>query len=101
MDIREIAVDTNTLQNDIRDMQDALGKVKEKSERMFDGLDALGSMWEGDSHDAFIRQERADRQKMQELWEVIARLIECMQYADKEYISCENTVHSIIKTIQI
>lgn len=101
MDIREIAVDTNTLQNDIKDMQDALGKVKEKSERMFDGIDALGSMWEGDSHDAFIRQESADRQKMQELWEVIERLIECMQYADKEYMSCENTVHSIIKTIQI
>ena len=101
MDIREIAVDTNTLQNDIRDMQDALGRVKERSKRMFDEIDALGDMWEGASHEAFIRQSREDCQKMQELWEVIGGLIECMQYADKEYISCENTVHSIIKTIQI
>ena len=101
MDIQEIAVDTNTLQNDIKDMKDALDEVKERAERMFDGFDALGGMWEGAAHDAFIRQGKADRQKMQELWEVIERLIECMQYADKEYLSCENTVNSIIKTIQI
>ena len=101
MDIREIAVDTNTLQNDIADMQGALDKVKERSRCMFDGLNALGSMWEGVSHEAFIRQSGEDCRKMQELWEVIERLIECMEYADKEYMSCENTVHSIIKTIQI
>lgn len=101
MDIREIAVDTNTLQNDIRDMQGALARVKERSERMFRELDALGGMWEGSLHEDFVRQSAADCQKVQELWEVIGRLIECMQYADKEYMSCENTVHSIIKTIQI
>lgn len=101
MDIREIAVDINTLQNDIRDMQDALDRVKERSKRMFEELDALCGMWGGPSHEAFVRQSRDDCQKMQELWKVIERLIECMEYADKEYMSCENTVHSIIKTIQI
>ena len=101
MDIREITVDMAILQNDINDMLSALCKVEERSENMFREMEILGSMWEGDDHEAFLAQVQEDRCKMQELHKVIGRLIECMQYADKEYISCENTVHSIIKTIQI
>lgn len=101
MDIREIVVDTNALQSDISHMQSILSKAKESSESMFRSIDVLSGMWEGDSHETFLRQMEEDCRKMQELWEAVERLIECMQYADKEYTSCENAVHSIIKTIQI
>lgn len=101
MDIREIAVDTNTLQNDISDMRRTLDKVKERSESMFRAIDILDDMWEGASHEEVVRQNAYDCQKMRELCEVIEKLIECMRYADDEYMSCENAVHSIIKTIQI
>lgn len=101
MDIREITVDTATLQNDISDIENALSKVKAYSESMFRAIDVLGGMWEGESHDAFYAQIQEDCRKMQELQKVIERLIECMQYADHEYLSCEDAVHSIINTIQI
>ena len=101
MDIREITVDTAILQNDINDMVSALCKVKERSEDMFREMEILGNMWEGDDHEAFLAQIQEDRCKMQELQNVIGRLIECMQYAGKEYLSCEDAVHSIINTIRI
>jgi len=101
MDIREITVDTATLQNDINDVQSALCKVKAYSESMFREIDALGEMWDGEAHDAFLVQMQENRRKMQELQKVIERLIECMQYADHEYLSCEDAVHSIINTIRI
>lgn len=101
MDIREITVDTVVLQNDINDMRSALGRVKERSESMFEKMEMLGSMWDEETRGAFYAQIREDNHKMQELQEVIGRLIECMQYADKEYLSCEDAVHAIINTIQI
>ena len=101
MDIREIAVDTNTLQNDIDDMRRTLDRVRERSESMFQAIDILDDMWEGTSHEEVVRQNAGDRRKMRELCEVIEKMIECMRYADDEYMSCENAVHSIIKTIQI
>ncbi|MBD5504484.1 MAG: hypothetical protein HDR09_12340 [Lachnospiraceae bacterium] len=101
MDIREITVDTAILQNDINDMVSALCKVKERSEDMFREMEILENMWEGDDHEVFLAQIQEDRCKMQELQNVIGRLIECMQYADKEYLSCEEAVHAIINTIRI
>lgn len=101
MDIREITVDTVTLQNDINDVQNALGKVKAYSESMFREINALSDMWDGEVHDTFVMQIQENRRKMQELQKVIERLIECMQYADHEYLSCEDAVHSIINTIRI
>ncbi|MBD5450245.1 MAG: WXG100 family type VII secretion target [Lachnospiraceae bacterium] len=101
VDIREITVDTVTLRNDINDVQSALAKVKMHSESMFREIDILGDMWEGETHDAFFVRMQENRQKMQELQKVIERLMECMQYADHEYLSCEDAVHSIINTIRI
>ena len=101
MDIREITVDTATLQNDISDVQSALRRVKAHSESMFREIDILGDMWDGETHDAFFLQIQENHRKMQELQIVIERLVECMQYADHEYLSCEDAVHSIINTIRI
>lgn len=101
MDIREIAVDTNTLKNDMADMRRILDKVKERVKSMSREIEILDGMWEGASHEEAVRQNVDDCRQMQELCEMIEKMIECMQYADNEYMSCENAVHSIIKTIQI
>lgn len=101
VDIQEIAVNTDTLQSDIKNMQISLDKVKRKTESMFQEIKILSGMWEGPAHDAFMRQFTVDYQKMKELQNVIGKLIDCMQYADKEYIACENEIYSIINTIRI
>lgn len=101
MDIREIAVDTNLLQSDINNMRASLEKVKRKTESMFQEINALNGMWEGPAHEAFMRQFAADYQKMKELQGTIGKLIDCMQYADREYVTCENDIYSIINAVRI
>ena len=67
MNIQEIAVNTVTLQNDISDMQEALEKVKKRTQSMFDEIKELDSMWDGAAHMAFKQQFNLDHQKMVEL----------------------------------
>ena len=81
MDKREIAVDTDMMHNSVRDLQDALDKMK--------------------VHKDFLKQIWQDKQKMKEFENAAERLVEYMEYAEKEYQSCENAVSSIVHTIQI
>lgn len=101
MDIQEIAVNTDTLQSDINNMQMALNKVKQTADSMFQEINALSAMWEGPAHDAFMQQVAIDQQKMKDIQSVIGKLIDNTQYADKEYIACENEINAIINAIQI
>lgn len=101
MNIQEIAVNTNDLQRDINAMKNALDQVKKRTDSMFQEVNALNGMWEGPAHEAFARQFAADYQIMQELQKEVEKLIECMQYADKEYLSCESSITTIINSIRI
>lgn len=101
MSIQVIEVNTDTLQSDINDMRASLAKVKSKTESMFEDINALNGMWEGPAHETFIQQFTADYRRMKELQDAIGKLIDNMQYADKEYISCESGIQSIINTIRI
>jgi len=101
MNIQEIAVNTDDLQRDINEMRNSLNQVKRRTDSMFQEINALNGMWEGSAHEAFARQFSADYQVMQELQKEVGKLIECMQYADKEYLSCESSINTIINSIRI
>ena len=101
MDIREIEINTDTLQSDINEMRNLLKFLQNKLKNMNGKVTELNAMWEGPAHEAFSREFQKDCQDMQELLKAVGELIEHMQYADREYISCENTIHSIINTIRI
>lgn len=101
MNIQEIAVNTDDLQRDINEMRNSLNQVKRRTDSMFQEINSLNGMWEGPAHEAFSRQFSADYQVMQELQKEVSRLIECMQYADKEYLSCESAINTIINSIRL
>lgn len=101
MDKREIAVDTDMMHSSAREMQNILDQMKSGIESLFAKMDEMSGMWDAPSHEAFLIQFRQDRQRMQEFENAAEKLTECMQYAEKEYQSCENAVSSIIHTIQI
>lgn len=100
MDKREIAVDTDMMHNSVRDLQDALDKMKAEIESMFLEIEEFTGMWDGPVHEDFLKQICQDKQKMQEFDNAAKRLVEHMEYAEKEYQSCENAVSSIVHTIQ-
>ena len=101
MDKHEIAVDTDMMHNSVRDLHDALDKMKAEIESLFLEIEEFTGMWDGPVHKDFLKQIWQDKQKMKEFENAAERLVEYMEYAEKEYQSCENTVSSIVHTIQI
>lgn len=99
--MNQIAVNTDTLNSDINSMKDALKIVEEKSKNMQASIQELSGMWEGPAHNAFLAQFNTDCASLEELDSAIKELISCMEYADKEYVSCEQSVSSLIASIRI
>ena len=53
MDKREIAVDTDMMHNSVRDLQDALDKMKAEIESLFLEIEEFTGMWDGPVHKGF------------------------------------------------
>lgn len=100
MDKRKIAVDMDMMHHSARDLQDTLDKIKAEIGSMFLEIEEFTGMWDGSAHEDFLKQLWQDKQKMQEFENAAKKLVECMEYAEKEYQSCENAVSSIVHTIQ-
>lgn len=101
MDKREIAVDMDMMHHGAGQMENALDKMKAEIENLFLEIEEFTGMWDGAAHEEFLKQLWLDKRKMQEFENAAEKLAECMEYARKEYQSCENAVSSIVHTVQI
>lgn len=101
MDKREIAVDTDMMHHSAREMQNMLDKLKAEIESMLMETEEFTGMWDDPGREDFFKQFWQDKQKIEEFEYAAEKLVECMEYAKKEYQSCENAVFSIVHTIQI
>lgn len=98
---KEISINTSILSSDIEVMQQQLNVVKSDLDKMYDAVRVLDSMWDGPANEAFNAQFQLDRNDMTALCDTIQKIINCMEYAKKEYNSCEADVSSIISSIAI
>ncbi|MCQ2498905.1 MAG: hypothetical protein MJ133_07955 [Lachnospiraceae bacterium] len=101
MAIREIAADTDTMQRDITELQEALQRAKDQLKIMFTHVTELDSMWDGPANMEFVKQFGIDNDNCRELFETISSIIECMTMARGEYIKCDNEIGDIIAAISI
>jgi uncharacterized protein YukE len=101
MAIKEIAIDTSTLNTDIGELQTALDSAKMQLEDMYTQMTELDTMWDGPANEEFNIQFKLDYTNTKSLFETIASLIECMEYARDQYNSCENEVGSLVNSIRI
>lgn len=98
---QEITINTSTLARDIELLQQQLNIVKNDLNKMYNAVRGLDSMWDGPANQAFNTQFNHDRIDMTELCNTVQKIINCMEYAKKEYDSCEAYVSSIIASIAI
>jgi uncharacterized protein YukE len=101
MAVKEIAVDTSTLNTDIGELTTALDSAKKQLEDMFTQMTELDTMWDGPANEEFNKQFQLDYANTNSLFDTIASLIECMEYARDQYNSCENEVSSLVNSIKI
>ena len=101
MAIKEIAVNTSTLTNDIDALQTTLVSARTKLDDMFDQVAELDTMWDGPANEAFNRPFGNDYENAKNLCETIESIIECMKYARDQYNACEMEVNGIVSAITI
>lgn len=99
MAANELEVNIIALSNDIVRLNEIASNLRNKSSRMFEELEALNAMWEGDAHDAFKLQLANDKVSVDELLKTVNSVIEYMNYAKHEYEICEDGVNSEISSI--
>lgn len=98
---KEITVDTDLLKTDIDTMGDSLSQLRKLLEDVFGDIRELDTMWDGPANEEFNRQFQRDYETMKSQCDTIESMIDHYDYADKEYVKCENEVDSIVKSIRI
>ncbi len=96
---KEIDINTESLSKDIESLQITLNSVKEEMRDVFTKIQELDMMWDGPANQEFMKQFGADSTFMTELCSTIQALLECMEYARKQYDSCDDAVRSMISSI--
>lgn len=99
--MREIEVDSEILQSQINQLSDTLERTRETLNQLTERVESLQAMWNGPAHDEFNRQYELDRERMENMCQIIANIIEGMQQARIAYDQCENEVSDIVASISV
>ena len=99
--MREIEVDSVILQSQINQLTDTLERTRETLNQLTERVESLQAMWNGPAHDEFNRQYELDRERMENMCQIIANIIEGMQQARIAYDQCENEVGDIVASISV
>ncbi len=98
---REIAINTNTLQGDIDKLNEKLTQVRKSIDEAYTATHELDMMWDGPANIAFQAAFKKDQKDMEEMCNIIEKMIASMSMSKTEYEKCESDVNTIIDSIRI
>lgn len=96
-----IEINTQILDSDKGNMIADLQKVRSEMKSMFEEVNDLNGMWEGPANSAFNEQFKLDYGTLTDICNSLQKYIECMDFASKEYVKCENSIGSAIAAIKL
>lgn len=96
-----IEVDTRILKGDIDILKNDVSELRWEVDALQSEMTELAAMWEGRAHAAFQQQFAGDVEFMKSVFEEADQLISCMEYAKKEYDSCEGDIEQLVASIRI
>ena len=96
-----IEISTPRLGNDISQMQEKLNNLITAKTQVYRCLENLNTMWDGTANTVFMAQTRIDEAVLQGLINNLDNLIDCMEYAKREYERCTEEVNSKIAAIRL
>lgn len=94
-------VSTQRLEEDKAAIQNELKGISQSVEELSQEMQLLGQIWEGPAWAAFQNQAASDIENMQAIYEKLSAYISHMEYAAREYRTCENQVGNLIDRIRI
>jgi uncharacterized protein YukE len=94
-------IDTGILNQNIDEMRQQLENLKAKFDELISNINELDAMWDGPANDAFKLQFLEDCETYKDYCDVMTDYIECLEFASREYDSCESKVRSAIDAVRI
>ncbi len=78
-------------------------RIIESIQEIYNDVQELNKLWEGDAHDSFVEKISKELQKFEESNKNIQLLIKFLvkQIAEQEYQQCFNDVESMIEEIKV
>lgn len=101
MRIRQIEIHTNRLEQDMEVLRACIERSGQCLTDVSDIVTALDGQWEGAANSMFNQRIMEDLNFLGDVVREAAELLECLGYADKEYVECENAVADIIAAVRI
>lgn len=101
MAVSYIEIDTEQLKRDTQELIENRNSAETALKEMIQEIEELNAMWSGKANRAFRVQFNNDVTLMYELLNKMDKLADCMEYAEREYVKCENEVRTMVDSIRI
>lgn len=97
----EIATNTLTMSSDIVSFRSSLAAVERQLNNLEKTNTELDSMWDGPANETFKSYFAKNFEKSKRMLQTVNSIVDCIEYARKEYDKCEGEVSSIIASIRV
>ena len=101
MSVRYIEVHTDRLEKDMDTLGECVEEARKCLNNVSDIVVALDGQWDGAANSMFNQRVIEDLNFLGDVLKEAAALLECLGFADKEYVECENSVADIIAAVRI
>lgn len=101
MGVSYIEMHTDRLEQDMDTLSSCVEKSRNCLKDVSDIVVALDGQWEGASNSMFNQRVIEDLNFLGDVLKEASDLLECLGFADKEYVECENSVADIIAAVRI
>lgn len=97
----KIRINTNRLNNDANDIYNRIQAMKKEMDTMKGDVQAMNSMWEGESKNAFVEAFDTDMTALATMINNIEAIYRFETNAKTKYENCEDKVAQLIADIKV
>ena len=96
-----IATSTDRMQSDIDSFIENLERMEQAFSEAWEAVDALHSTWEGPAHTELVNQFLQDQEGMKSMMIDLRNYREELEFAKKEYATCESNVCDLMNKMNV
>ena len=99
--MKAVEVDINIMRSQINQLELTLARTQMTLDKLTERVESLQAMWNGPAHEEFNRQYELDRQRMENMCQMIRNMIDGMQQACISYSKYETEVADVVTSIRV
>lgn len=97
--VSHLKVDTRTLSGDAAEILGEFNAIEAKFNKMYEDVNALGSMWKGAANQQFEKSFAEDYEEIKQFMDILKKYALRLDDESDAYEDCENNVISLVQSI--